>query len=96
MTATSALNRFNLGAGLFYTGKRVAGRSTTVANPGYKLMPLPDFTTMDISAGYTINSFSIRCKLSNVFNALSYYVHDDNSVNPIAPRQFASTVAIRF
>jgi len=86
----------NLGAGAFYTGKRVAGRSPTVVNPGYKLMPLPDFTTVDISAGYTIGNFSLRCKLSNLFNALSYYVHDDNSVNPIAPRQFLATVGVKF
>jgi iron complex outermembrane receptor protein len=93
---TSALSGFNIGAGAFYTGKRVAGRSTTVANPGYKLMPLPDFTTLDVSAGYAINNFSIRLKLTNLTNVLSYYVHDDNSVNPIAPRQFVSTVAFRF
>lgn len=92
----SRLKGFNFGAGAFYTGKRVAGRSTTVTNPGYKLMPLPDFTTVDFSAGYAINKFSIRCKLSNLFNALSYYAHDDNSVNPIAPRQFIATAAIKF
>lgn len=92
----SALKGFNLGAGAFYTGKRVAGRSTTIANPGYKLMPLPDFTTVDLSAGYTINNFSIRFKLSNLFNVLSYYVHDDNSVNPIAPQEFVSTIALKF
>lgn len=93
---SSLLKGFSLGAGAFYTGKRVAGRSTTVASPGYKLMPLPDFTTVDVSAGYTINKFSIRAKLSNLFNALSYYVHDDNSVNPIAPRQFLTTVSLKF
>jgi len=92
----TALKGFNLGAGAFYTGKRVAGRPTTAANPGYKLMPLPDFITMDISAGYTINNFSVRSRISNLFNALSYYVHDDNSVNPIAPRQFVATVGMKF
>ena len=93
---SSFLKGFNLGAGAFYTGKRVAGRSTTVANPGYKLMPLPDLTTIDVSAGYTIKNFSLRCKLTNLLNALSYYVHDDNSVNPIDPRQIAATASIRF
>ena len=92
----SALKGFNLGVGAFYTGDRVAGRSTTVANPTYKLMPLPDFTLFDVSAGYAFNNFSIRCKVSNLFDKLSYYVHDDNSVNPIAPRQFVSTVSMRF
>lgn len=90
------LKGFNVGATGFYTGKRVAGRSTTVANPGYKLMPLPDFTTVSLSAGYSMNRYSIRCKLSNLFNVLSYYVHDDNSVNPIAPREFAASFTMRF
>jgi iron complex outermembrane receptor protein len=92
----SGLKGLNLGAGAFYTGERVAGRSTTTANPGYKLMPLPDFTTVSLSAGYTINKFSIRFKLSNLFNVLSYYVHDDNSVNPITPREFSCTISHRF
>ena len=92
----TALKGFNIGAGAFYTGDRVAGRSTTVANPTYKLMPLPNFTLFDVSAGYAFNNFSVRCKVSNLFDKLSYYVHDDNSVNPIAPRQFVSTVSIKF
>jgi iron complex outermembrane receptor protein len=92
----TVLKGFNVGAGAFYTGDRVAGRSTTLANPTYKLMPLPDFTLFDVSAGYAFNNFSIRCKVSNLFDKLSYYVHDDNSVNPIAPRQFISTVSLRF
>jgi iron complex outermembrane recepter protein len=92
----SIVRGLNLGAGAFYTGERVAGRSTTIVNPGYKLMPLPDFITINISAGYAINNFSIRCKVNNLFNVLSYYVHDDNSVNPIAPREFACTATIKF
>jgi len=92
----SSLKGFNLGAGAFYTGTRVAGRSTTTASPTFKLMPLPDFTTVDLSAGYTIRNISIRCKFSNLFNVLSYYVHDDNSVNPMAPREFASTITLKF
>ena len=90
------LRGFNVGAGFFYVGNRVAGRNNTAASPTYQLMALPDYTTLDLSAGYSIKSFSVRCKVSNVLNVLSYNVHDDNSVNPIAPTQFATTIAFKF
>jgi iron complex outermembrane receptor protein len=93
---TSILKGFSLGTGAFYTGGREAGRSTTVTSPGFKLMPLPDFTTIDLSAGIVKRNISIRVKLSNLFNVISYYVHDDNSVNPIDPREISSTIAIKF
>jgi len=59
-------------------------------------MELPDYTLFDLSAGYSSDKYSVRVKLSNVFDKLSYNVHDDNSVNPIVPRQFAATVAYKF
>ena len=89
------LKGFSLGAGAFYVGDRVAGRNKTATNPTYNLMPLPDYTLIDLTAGYVSDKYSVRFKLSNVFNKLSYNVHDDNSVNPIAPRQFAATLAYR-
>ena len=89
------LKGFSLGAGAFYVGNRVAGRNATATNPTYKLMPLPDYTLIDLSAGYSSDKYSVRFKLSNVFNKLSYNVHDDNSVNPVAPRQIAATFAYK-
>jgi iron complex outermembrane receptor protein len=91
------LKGLNAGLTIFYTGDRVAGRSTrlTVINDIYKLMPIPAFTTVDLSLGYTWRKLGFRAKLSNLFNVLSYYVHDDNSVNPIAPRQFSLSVSCR-
>lgn len=91
-----ALNGFNIGLISFYTGNRVAGRSTTAANPEYKLMPIPDFVQVDAMIGYSIKSLSLRLKVSNLFDELSYYVHDDNSVNPIAPRMYSITLSHRF
>lgn len=93
----SVLRGLNMGLTAFYTGERVAGRSTrvTVANDAYQLMPIPDFTQVDLSLGYTKQNLSFRVKASNLFNVLSYYVHDDNSVNPIAPRQFSASIACR-
>jgi iron complex outermembrane recepter protein len=91
----SSLKGFNLGAGAFYVGDRMAGRNTTATNPTYKLMPLPDYTVVDLSAGYSSAKYSVRFKLSNLFDKLSYNVHDDNSVNPIAPRQFSASFSYK-
>ncbi len=85
-----------LSAGLvtYYVGERQAGRSTrlTVKNDAFRLIPLAAYTQLDASVGYTLDRLTLRVKLSNVLNQLSYNVHDDNSVNPIAPRQFATTL----
>ena len=91
----AALNGFYVGFGTYYVGDRVAGRNPSSTNPGYKLMPLPDYLLFDVSAGYAVSKFSVRLKMTNLLSKLSYNVHDDNSVNPIAPRQFAATVAYK-
>jgi len=93
-----ALHGFNIGISALYFGQRFAGRSTrvTVANDTYKLIELPAYTQLDGSIGYSKNKFSIRFKVSNILDVLSYNVHDDNSVNPIAPRQFTTTIGIKF
>jgi iron complex outermembrane recepter protein len=97
-SSRSILNGFNIGIMSNYIGERVAGRSTRVRvnNDTYKLMSIPDYFQFDLSAGYLYQRFSVRAKVSNIFNKLSYYVHDDNSVNPIAPIQFSATVAYKF
>jgi hypothetical protein len=57
-------------------------------------MALPDYTVVDLSASYSADKYAVRFKLSNVFDKLSYNVHDDNSVNPIAPRHFLQAFPI--
>jgi iron complex outermembrane receptor protein len=57
---------------------------------------LPDYFLFETSIGYTYQNVSFRFKLNNILNQLSYNVHDDNSVNPIAPRQFAATLSYKF
>jgi iron complex outermembrane recepter protein len=93
---TYKLNGLNAGLGIYYVGGRVAGRSTTKANPGYALIPLPNYFLLEASVGYTFQNLSVRFKVNNILNEFSYNVHDDNSVNPIAPRQFASTISYKF
>ena len=92
------LKGLNLGLTAMYFGERVAGRSTrlTVTNDAYKLIPVSAYTQIDLSAGYNFTKFSIRGKVSNLLNQMSYNVHDDNSVNPIAPRQLSVTVGYKW
>lgn len=59
-------------------------------------IPLEGYTTIDVSAGYEWKKFSILCKLSNVTNELDYTVHENYSVNPIAPRQVLTSLKYKF
>lgn len=59
-------------------------------------IPLEAYTTIDASVGYTWNKFSILCKLSNITNELNYTVHENYSVNPIAPRQIMTSLRYKF
>jgi iron complex outermembrane receptor protein len=59
-------------------------------------IPLEGYTTIDVSAGYTWKKFSILCRLSNITNELNYTVHENYSVNPIAPRQVLTSLRYKF
>ncbi len=95
--SNGAVRGLNLGLMASYVGVRQAGREPRagVVNDVRQLIPLPAFTQVDASAGYSLQKISFRLKISNVFNALSYYAHEDGSVNPIAPRSVAATVSCR-
>ena len=92
------LRGLKLGASAFYTGQRLGGNNNTVGQDGgfNRLISLSGFTTVDLSAGYAYQRFSILAKVSNLTNELNYLVHDRYSINPIPPRQFLTTVAYRF
>ncbi len=59
-------------------------------------IPLKGYTTIDASLGYEWKQFSILCRLSNVANVLNYTVHENYSVNPIAPRQVMTSLKYKF
>ncbi len=59
-------------------------------------IPLEGYVTIDASVGYTWRKFSILCKLSNITNTLNYTVHENYSVNPIAPRQVMTSLRYKF
>jgi iron complex outermembrane receptor protein len=90
------LKGLKLGASAFYTGDRLGGRNTNKAGTSSGIIPISGFTTFDFSAGYTYRKFTILGKLSNITNEINYYIHENYSVNPIAPRQFITTLSYKF
>ncbi|VXC06880.1 TonB-dependent siderophore receptor [Flavobacterium sp. 9AF] len=88
---TGKFKGLNIGVINTYFGERYAGRSTqvNVANDTRQLIYLQDFFQVDTTLSYTFKKATLRAKLSNLFNELSYNAHDDNSLNPIAPRNFS-------
>lgn len=94
---SKSLKGLRLGATAFYTGDRFAGwNNTKEQTMKNRLIPVSGFTTIDITAGYTFKHLSLLTKVSNLSDALNYYVHENYSVNPIAPRQVSATVSYRF
>jgi len=92
---------FEIGIQSSYVGKILGGRlrpnnASTPAELARKPIPVSGFLQFDASIGYTKNTFSIRAKLSNIGNVTSYYVYDDNTVTPIAPRMVSTTVSYKF
>lgn len=71
-------------------------------NPAYIIsirdrdIPLEGYFTADASVGYEWDQFSLLFKLSNVTNELNYTVHENYSVNPIAPRQVMTSIKYKF
>ena len=87
-----------LGASVFYTGDRFAGWNNKIGQTQTesRIIPVAGFTTFDLSAGYTLKGVSILAKISNITDVLNYNVHENYSVNPIAPRQFTTTLSYKF
>jgi len=84
-----------------YIGDRIGGwnnqyDSTRPGGIWDREVPLTGYTTIDVSAGYEWKKISILCKLSNITNELNYTVHENYSVNPIAPRQIMTSLRYKF
>ncbi|WP_281336341.1 TonB-dependent siderophore receptor [Flavobacterium eburneipallidum] len=67
-------------------------------NPAYTVsvrdrdFPIEGYATIDASIGYAWKKLSLLCKLSNITNELNYTVHENYSINPIAPRQVMASL----
>ncbi len=92
------LKNLNIGLVAFYMGERFAGRSTRVQvkDDSYKLIKLNAFTQIDATASYNLKNLYIKTKVANIFDVISYNIHDDNSVNPITPRNNSLTLGYKF
>jgi iron complex outermembrane recepter protein len=91
------LKGLSLGSMMNYTGERLGGYNNTIGQTiPDRTIPLNGYTTIDVSTGYTWKKWSILCKLSNITNELSYTVHENYSVNPIAPRHILSSLKYKF
>jgi len=91
------LSGLKLGFSGYYTGSRNSGYNTLKTGTARGVpIQLSEYATFDVSAGYTIKKISLLAKLSNITNELNYLVHENYSINPIAPRMFAATVGYKF
>ncbi len=98
---TGKLRGLELGLQSTYIGERLGGRlkpnnASTPAELARKPIPVDGFLQFDASVGYAIKNFTIRAKLANLGNVVSYYVYDDNTVTPIAPRMLTTTLSYKF
>jgi iron complex outermembrane receptor protein len=94
---SGALKGISFGAIGNYIGNRLGGwndiyDSTKPSGINDRDIPLEGYTTIDASVGYNWKKFSILCKLSNITNELNYTVHENYSINPIAPRQVMTSL----
>lgn len=98
---SGVLKDISFGAIGNYIGNRKGGWNNQVdpTQPNGILdreIPLDGYTTIDVSLGYNWKQFSLLCKLSNITNELNYTVHENYSVNPIAPRQIMTSLRYKF
>ncbi|MFC4231161.1 TonB-dependent siderophore receptor [Parasediminibacterium paludis] len=93
-----AVKGLKLGAAAFFTGIRFAGFNNTKGQTQTyaRNFEVSGFTTVDLSAGYSFKKYAIMTKVSNLTNTFNYYVHENYSVNPIAPTQFVATLLYKF
>ena len=101
---TGTLKGLSVGAIGNYIGDRIGGWNNQHKDDLTKYptgiwdreVPVDGYTTVDASVGYEWKKFSILCKLSNITNELNYTVHENYSVNPIAPRQVMTSLKYKF
>lgn len=91
------LKGLKLGMAGFYVGDRLGGWNNTQGQTQTynRLIPVNGFTTLDLLVGYRYKKITLFAKLSNWTNTFNFYVHENYSINPIAPRQLIGTVSIK-
>lgn len=94
-TFDNRLKGLKLGASVYYIGDRIAGwndtKETIDTRGASRLLPIDNYATASLSAGYDWDKFSILGKIGNLFDTVNYNYHENYSVNPITPRNFYIT-----
>ena len=96
-TLNKYIKGLKLGAGIYFIGNRLAGwndtKETNDARNGVsRILKINNYSTFSFSAGYDWKKFSVMGKVANLFDTVNYNVHENYSVNPIAPRNFYFTL----
>jgi iron complex outermembrane receptor protein len=104
---TGALTGLDVGAGIYYVGKRpvdewtqktfTAGHLNSV-KAGDKPFDMPEYTTIDAQAGYTLkNGLGLRVFFNNIFDSVGYSSYFRGGyIDQIQPRNFAVQVNYKF
>ena len=98
---TGMFKNVSFGAIGNFIGNRLAGWNNQIdaTKPNgiwEREIPVNGYTTIDVSLGYNWEKFSLLCKLSNITNELNFTIHENYSVNPIAPRQILASLRYKF
>lgn len=99
-TFTDFAKGLRVGASAYFVGNRLAGwndtKSTNISrNDVTRIFELKDYTTISFSLGYEWKKFMIQGKVNNMFDTINYNVHENYSVNPIAPRNYYVTLTYK-
>lgn len=102
-TFTDFAKGLKVGAGFYYMGERFAGWNDTKAGNNSLLarkgvsrtFDVKDYTTVSFSLGYEWKKFMIQAKVNNLFDTINYNIHENYSVNPIAPRNYYFTLTYK-
>jgi len=100
------LNRFDMGAGIYFVGERpvdeftqttiVSGHANSVT-PGLEPFLMNSYTTVDAQIGYSQNNIGVRLFFNNIFDALGYNSYFRGGyLDQIQPRNFSVQLNYKF
>jgi iron complex outermembrane receptor protein len=97
---TDKLNGLKTGLSLYYVGDRKAGwndtKSQMISRNGVsRMIDVKDYSTLAFSVSYEWSKYMVQGKINNIFDTVSYNVHENYSINPIAPRNFYITFSYK-
>lgn len=101
------LSGLDVGAGVYYVGKRpvdeytqktiMSGHANSVT-PGTKPFLMPEYTTVDAQVGYSLkNGIGLRVFFNNIFDTVGYSSYFRGGyIDQIQPRNFAAQISYKF